>query len=1400
MQQSELGADLAALGQFIGLLTTASDGSIAINKGWFADPLGALKQSARQIQSLVQLINSLVGPAVADPPNVFPDAQWYRIPSPISGETTVFHVITPKPSDTAGEIGLGVLHDFAGGNLTIQTFLYVPAIAFSSTGLVFIAGSAAHPCQFGLRVISSAPFTVNSTSFNSVKIKAEIFFADQTPSISLEFDDTSDNPVKGPLKSLDAIRQPKVVELLLEVIAQSDLWLRLYVADLPFTAGDLLEAAHLLKRQETLQAGNIRDLRPLIEQLSAPDAALVTLSSFIWKQFSQADQTSLLNQNTPTDQATAVLVGGLNTALAGASMFDHVDLTLLPLSPRTMAFHDLGPADDGLTRLNLAVLQDAYGIAIQPLPYKASFDELQGNASDIALSIVFGFLDVLSSFKIPLIELPGGGIFVVRLDTNQASDYGLRVAAQIPLSLGKSADGTARPAIDICLGSFLSGESEANSWVQRSLGEANPAGLSLFGLRRDASRQLSFVPGFVLSSFGANLKSGSEKALIDLGGYTLQGVEARVYLAKTFGENLDFGAAVKLHEIGLPLGPGFGNASQGQKSNLVAESLVQSGPAQPGSDTPKAGAVNPAFSISFSGIESHGFNIQFYDPNDNQVKEVTIPLQRSIGPLHCEKLGLGLAPQTVGSSGEQLSLSFDGGVKLGALDIELVGLTIGIPVTNPGEFDQYSLDLDGFGLTFASGGVELSGALIKVHPDGVHNFTEYDGAILVKAGSYALSAVGAYAFIPDQNDSDGFASMFVFGVLDGQIGGPGFFFITGLAAGFGYNRALTLPDADSVASFPLVMAANDPTALGGSPGQLPDPTEALKMLGPLVKAERGEFWLAAGVKFTSFDIIHSTALLVVEFGNQFEIALLGLSWMSLPTPTSPVKYVYAELGLEVKLLPSEGVFSATAILTPNSYVLDPACHLTGGFAFYVWFGNNPHAGEFVLTLGGYHPDFLPPAHYPVVPRLGFNWPVSEDVTISGEAYFALTPTAVMAGGGLEVLYDTGWLQAWFKAQMDALIEWAPFHYELDLLVSIGVSCRINFLFVSVTVNLEIGASVALEGPPTSGTATVHLYIVSFTVPFGPGASATQPLDWSNDSKTGFADTLLPAAPAPSASRALRDRTVSRETVRADDPAPASSVPGILSLTVNDGLLGTFTRSDGSTVWIVRPNHFLWSAATVVPASEVDFASSSTAALKPDDDNKDIHIRPMKVTLTSSNLTVGLQLEVNDKKFQPVDLTQKFQIDSDSRLLQAVPPAKWGNPETDLAVTDVSPLPGRLMGLQNIHPLDPMLTPVSQGFPLLMIDVEQAFTYEQVDTTDGFDPNHLPLQALPDPPASQIFAEASALQNVVKTTLTQLATVQARRAVIEELSRLGFDAGEDGDLSALPEAMIGNPLIWRGTLQ
>ena len=81
----------------------------------------------------------------------------------------------------------------------------------------------------------------------------------------------------------------------------------------------------------------------------------------------------------------------------------------------------------------------------------------------------------------------------------------------------------------------------------------------------------------------------------------------------------------------------------------------------------------------------------------------------------------------------------------------------------------------------------------------------------------------------------------------------------------------------------------------------------------------------------------------------------------------------------------------------------------------------------MLTLGGYSPHFDPPSYYPAVPRLGLNWQVTPELTITGDLYFALTSSAVMAGGGLSAVWQSGPIRAWFDVEADFLLVFEPFH-------------------------------------------------------------------------------------------------------------------------------------------------------------------------------------------------------------------------------------------------------------------------------------------------------------------------------------------------------------------------------------
>jgi hypothetical protein len=517
-----------------------------------------------------------------------------------------------------------------------------------------------------------------------------------------------------------------------------------------------------------------------------------------------------------------------------------------------------------------------------------------------------------------------------------------------------------------------------------------------------------------------------------------------------------------------------------------------------------------------------------------------ITIQRAFGPVQFERVGFAFTEQA------ELALLLDGSVSLAGLTIVLVGLEAAMPLKAPYE---PAFGLAGLQVSFEGGGVEIAGGLEKIPG---REPAAYTGDLIVKAAGFGLTALGSYTTV------GGDPSLFAFLFLDAPLGGPPFFFVTGVAGGFGYNRSLALPGIEGVADFPLV---------AGATGKL-DAKQTQQQLDERIVPALGQNWLAAGVRFTSFEMVSSFALLTIAFGTHTEIALLGEATISVPaaalgeevTPTAE-----AQMVLLVDVDPDSGQLAVSAQLTPNSYVLSRAAKLTGGFGFYTWFGKSPHAGDFVITLGGYNPYFTAPDHYPKPPRLGLDWKLPGNLEIKGGLYFALTPSVVMAGGSLEATWTSGSLRAWFDAQADFLIRFKPFSYRIDVKISIGVSLTLDFGFTTKVITVHVGVELSLYGPPFGGVATIDLWIVSFTIEFGGEPLPAPDLSW-----TQFRQSFLPAV-------------------------------GVVTLAAAQGLLGRHEE-----VWLVDPAHLRIEVATQVPPTD-----ASVNRVQPAGDwNRQLGIGPM----------------------------------------------------------------------------------------------------------------------------------------------------------------------------------------------
>jgi hypothetical protein len=625
-------------------------------------------------------------------------------------------------------------------------------------------------------------------------------------------------------------------------------------------------------------------------------------------------------------------------------------------------------------------------------------------------------------------------------------------------------------------------------------------------------------------------------------------------------------------------------------------------------------------------------------------------IQKTFGPVHFHRIGAAYKDG-------KLQFFLDASLSAGGLTISLDGLSVSSPLTR---FEP-EFGLNGLGLDFKNDAVEIGGAFLRQHiVDGDNEYDEYDeydGMAILKVKELSLAAIGSYAYV------DNHPSLFIYTVLDYPIGGPSFFFVTGLALGFGYNRSLRIPSIDQVGQFPLVAEAVQGNSMPENAGR-DTLTAELEKLRAFIPPTPGEMFLAIGVKFTSFKLIDSFALLILSFGNRFQVDLLGMSTLLVPPqpPNSPPeKTPLAEIQMVIKasFIPDEGFLGVQAQLTSNSYILSKACRLTGGFAFYSWFSGE-HAGDFVTTLGGYHPDFQVPAHYPVVPRLGFNWSVDEHLQLKGDAYFALCAHALMAGGHLEAVFESGSFKAWFKAGADFLVAWKPYHYDAEIYVDMGASLTYHF-FGTHHITIHLGADLHIWGPEFGGTGKVHIWIISVHVTFGDQSSQKPgAIDWAS-----FKESFLPAD------------------------------TDICSITLSEGLV---TQGSGGTdpIDVINPKELRLRTDSMIPSKQTGTLPTGAA-------NSDFGIGPMAIPASDLKSTQTITITREGKS-----VGEDFSF---TPILKKIPAGLWGR-ELTPALNGDRHIDNALTGYE--------ITPANKPAPgRTKPVVRRNLKYETLPLTDAF---------------------------------------------------------------------------------
>lgn len=501
----------------------------------------------------------------------------------------------------------------------------------------------------------------------------------------------------------------------------------------------------------------------------------------------------------------------------------------------------------------------------------------------------------------------------------------------------------------------------------------------------------------------------------------------------------------------------------------------------------------------------------------------------------------------------------------------------------------------------------------------------YSGGIVVRLKVWGFRAAGFYekktstywTVQPGQKQSSGSADpvprlmlaenkskaavessrFFVFLKAEGPLITLGCATVTRITAAFGYNMALRWPRVEEVPKFPFVsMSVPDETPKD----QLKSLTTANKDTSWITPQE-GAKWLAAGLRVEAAQVLAVDAVLMVQWAPRVLIGLCGIALCRLPSVSSDVKFAFIEIGFKATVDPEASEFRLEAQLSPNSFLLDPNCHLRGGMALCVWWkpetATNPqeqkpdHSGDWVFSIGGYHKSFNVPAHYPRPERLSIDWRFGRAISIRGEAYFAITPKVCMAGGMLSITFQTGNLSAWFTAWLDILINYSPFTFVADGGVSIGVSYTMDLLFVTVHINVQIGAQLHVEGPPMHGLVHVDFWVFGFDIPFGDEPKKI----------TGMITVTLQEFYKLALQANTKDPKAKPSADKAADRAH--------TFNALSGLLPSSSDKTPATTqpWNVRSGTFTFSVSSRFPVSSVRVDRQAPAV----NNAKDLYAKPMK---------------------------------------------------------------------------------------------------------------------------------------------------------------------------------------------
>ena len=472
------------------------------------------------------------------------------------------------------------------------------------------------------------------------------------------------------------------------------------------------------------------------------------------------------------------------------------------------------------------------------------------------------------------------------------------------------------------------------------------------------------------------------------------------WFAKTTNGKLDLGAEAQIQTLRLVIGGGDGDGFIQQiLSGLNVKAEAQLG-----------------FGM--------GLLSGFYITGGGKLA-IELSVHIDLGPVAIEALQLSLEPA---DDKFKLGAGVNLNAKLGPLaaSVEGIGLEADVQFKHgnlgPAQLDLSFLPPKGVGLS-VDAGVVTGGGFLYIDTDR----GEYAGALQLEIADFlSVAAIGLISTkMPD--GSKGFSLLIIL-TADFGAGIQLSFGFTLLAVGglLGLNRTMLFqPLMDGVRTnsiqsimFPQDVIANAPRIISDLRAIFP-PQEGTFLIGPMAKIGWGEPTLI------------SLSLGVIIEIPPGDAAILGILRMALPADEMAILVLQVNFAGALEFDKQRFYFYASLF---DSHVL--FITISGSMGVLFAYGDD---ANFVVSVGGFHPQFNPPPlPFPAPQRISIDLINESFARIHADGYFAVTTNTVQFGTHSDFFFGFSACSVSGASGFDALIQFSPFHFTVEISTQFSV--------------------------------------------------------------------------------------------------------------------------------------------------------------------------------------------------------------------------------------------------------------------------------------------------------------------------------------------------------------------------